>query len=85
MASKCQQTGTNTFLDEIGNVEAILNSIFSTIAPQTQKERQKKTDIDIFTQVHGRRHLENCRRFLSPGAGECATAGLLELGSDQSV
>ena len=69
-ASKYQQTGTTSFLGEISNVEAILNSIFSSIAPQTQ---QKKTDIEIFTHVHGRRHLENCLRFLSPEAGECAT------------
>ena len=72
MASKCQQTGTTTFLDEISNVEGILNSIFSSTAPQTEP---KRTDIDIFTQLHGRRHLENCRRFLSPEAGECLQPG----------
>ena len=42
MVSKCQQMGTTTFLDKIGNVEAILNSIFSAIVPQTQ---QKRTDM----------------------------------------
>ena len=41
LASKCQQTGTTTFSDEIGNVEAILNSIFSSIAPQTQQKKRR--------------------------------------------